>query len=67
MYSRINSRPRLLNANQGYILHKFSNKTSAGVKGVNSTFVDTDFPLFRLADAYLMYAEAQMKRWCYKL
>jgi hypothetical protein len=49
------------------ILHKFSNKTSAGVAGLNSTFVDTDFPLFRLADAYLMYAEAQMRRrWCYK-
>ena len=24
---------------------------------LNNTFVDTDFPLFRLADAYLMYAE----------
>ncbi|MES2411189.1 MAG: RagB/SusD family nutrient uptake outer membrane protein [Bacteroidota bacterium] len=30
---------------QGYILSKFSNKTSAGVAGSNSTFVDTDFPL----------------------
>jgi hypothetical protein len=52
----------LTNAAQGYILHKFSNKTAAGVAGVNSTFVDTDFPLFRLADAYLMYAEAQMRK-----
>ena len=50
------------NAAQGYILHKFSNKTSAGIAGLNSTFVDTDFPLFRLADAYLMYAEAQMRK-----
>jgi len=47
---------------QGYILSKFSNKTSGGVAGSNSTFVDTDFPLFRLADVYLMYAEAQMRR-----
>lgn len=47
---------------QGYILKKFSNKTSAGVPGPNSTFVDTDFPLFRLADAYLMYVEAQMRK-----
>lgn len=47
---------------QGYILSKFSNKSSAGVAGSNSTFVDTDFPLFRLADVYLMYAEAQMRR-----
>lgn len=47
---------------QGYILSKFSNKSSAGVPGTNSTFVDTDFPLFRLGDVYLMYAEAQMRR-----
>ncbi len=47
---------------QGFILSKFSNKTSAGVAGSNSTFVDTDFPLFRLGDVYLMYAEAQMRR-----
>lgn len=46
---------------QGYILSKFSNKTSGGVSGSSSTFVDTDFPLFRLADVYLMYAEAQMR------
>lgn len=52
----------LTNAGQGHILHKFSNKTSAGVAGPNSTFVDTDFPLFRLADVYLMYAEAQMRK-----
>ncbi|MGL2965065.1 RagB/SusD family nutrient uptake outer membrane protein [Flavobacterium sp. XGLA_31] len=47
---------------QGYILAKYSNKSSLGVAGTNSTFVDTDFPLFRLADVYLMYAEAQMRR-----
>jgi hypothetical protein len=46
---------------QGYILAKYSNKTSTGAFGKNSTFVDTDFPLFRLADVYLMYAEAQMR------
>jgi starch-binding outer membrane protein, SusD/RagB family len=47
---------------QGYILGKYSNISSTGVKGVNSTFVDTDFPLFRLGDVYLMYAEAQMRK-----
>ena len=41
---------------------KWSNKTSAGVAGTNSGFVDTDFPVFRSADAYLMYAEAQMRK-----
>jgi hypothetical protein len=52
----------LTQAGQGFILRKFSNKTAAGVAGVSSTFVDTDFPLFRLADVYLMYAEAQMRK-----
>ena len=46
---------------QGFILSKFSNKTSTGVAGISSTFVDTDFPVFRLGDVYLMYAEAQMR------
>lgn len=50
------------NAAQGYILKKYSNKTAAGVPGPSSTFVDTDFPLFRLGDVYLMYAEAQMRK-----
>jgi hypothetical protein len=43
---------------QGYGCIKFRNKTSTGENGSHPTFVDTDFPLFRLADAYLMYAEA---------
>ncbi len=46
---------------QGYILKKYSNKNNAGVAGISSTFVDTDFPLFRLADVHLMYVEAQMR------
>jgi len=31
------------------------------VAGSNPTFTDTDFPLFRLADVYLMYAEAVLR------
>ena len=50
------------NRSQGYILTKYSNVSSTGITGSNSSFVDTDFPLFRLADAYLMYAEAQMRK-----
>jgi len=46
---------------QGFILKKYSNRNNAGVAGINSTFVDTDFPLFRLADVHLMYVEAQMR------
>jgi len=40
---------------------KYTNKTSTGASGKNSTFVDTDFPVFRLADAYLIYAEAMLR------
>jgi hypothetical protein len=47
---------------QGFILAKYSNISAAGVPGTNSTFVNTDFPLFRLGDVYLMYAEAQMRK-----
>lgn len=47
--------------NQGYVFGKYSNISSTGVVGSNSTFVDTDFPLFRLADVYLMYAECAVR------
>jgi hypothetical protein len=45
----------------GFILAKFSNISSTGQPGINSTFVNTDFPLFRLADAHLMYAECALR------
>lgn len=45
----------------GYAVTKFTNVTSDGTIGSDITFVDTDFPLFRLADAYLMYAEAVLR------
>jgi hypothetical protein len=50
-------------ATDGYGVYKFKNITSAGVNGdeTNTDFVDTDYPLFRLADAYLMYAEAVLR------
>jgi hypothetical protein len=44
----------------GYAITKFRNVTSTGVPGVSSDFPDTDFPMFRLADVYLMYAEASL-------
>ncbi len=47
--------------NQGYAHPKFQNVSSAGTKGSNSTFADTDFPMFRLGDVYLMYAEAVLR------
>ncbi len=47
----------------GYAITKFRNRTLSG--GVTSNphpdFVDTDYPMFRLADAYLMFAEAVLR------
>lgn len=47
----------------GYAVIKFKNIDQSGNQGsdTDGTFPDTDFPLFRLADAYLMYAEAHIK------
>jgi len=47
----------------GYGITKWKNKTSTGANGTDpqQIFVDTDFPLFRLADVYLMYAEAVLR------
>lgn len=49
------------NFNDGVAAPKFQNVTSTGSAGSNSTHVDTDFPMFRLGDAYLMYAEAHLR------
>jgi hypothetical protein len=47
--------------NDGFAVTKFKNVTSTGTKGSDMTFVDTDFAVFRLADIYLMYAEAVLR------
>lgn len=49
------------NASQGYGIFKFRNVTSTGANGSNPGFQDTDYPMFRLADAYLLYAEAVLR------
>lgn len=46
---------------EGKKLIKYSNKRSDGALAQSATFPDTDFPLFRMADAYLMYAELAAK------
>lgn len=43
---------------EGWAVYKFKNVKSDGSQGSNLRYPDTDFPLFRLADVYLMYAEA---------
>ncbi|MFP4092789.1 MAG: RagB/SusD family nutrient uptake outer membrane protein, partial [Cyclobacteriaceae bacterium] len=53
--------PDISDRQAGYIVGKFSNLTSTGQPGSSRDLVDTDFPLFRLADIYLMYAEAHLR------
>lgn len=52
-------------ARKGYSSTKFRNKTRSGAIGpdtdVGKTFVDIDFPIFRLAEMYLIYAEAVVR------
>lgn len=46
---------------QSWAVYKYRNLTSTGEMGPNSidgSDPDTDFPMFRLADVYLMYAES---------
>ena len=47
------------NFSNGYAVEKFRNVDVDGNQGSDGSgdFVDVDFPMFRLADAYLMYAE----------
>lgn len=48
---------------QGYAVTKFRNRTRSGGFGSDATrtFSDIDFPVFRLAEMYLIYAEAQAR------
>lgn len=45
----------------GLAFPKYQNVTSTGAMGSHPTHTDIDFPMFRLADAYLMYAEAVLR------
>jgi len=48
------------NQGHGYLVRKWTNLTDAGETASNTTAdgVDTDYPMFRLADVYLMLGEA---------
>lgn len=46
---------------EGYAVTKFRNINKDGSAASNLVHVDIDFPLFRLADAYLMYAECVLR------
>lgn len=45
----------------GPLVSKYRNVSSTGGAGSNITFPDTDFPMFRLPDVMLMYAEAVLR------
>lgn len=45
----------------GYALVKFKNLTSTGAQASSDEWTDTDWPMFRLADVYLMYAESVLR------
>ncbi len=45
----------------GFSVMKYKNITSGGALGSNTDHMDIDFPLLRVADAYLMYAEAVLR------
>ncbi len=45
----------------GWALPKFKNVDRNGIAGSDVEQCDTDFPMFRLADVYLMYAEAALR------
>jgi len=49
------------NFSNGIAAPKFTNKKSTGANGAQMGMVDTDFPIFRLADAYLIYVEANIR------
>lgn len=45
----------------GYAYNKFTNKHSDGTAPKHTQFVDTDFPMIRLAEAYMNFAEADAR------
>ncbi|WP_299179051.1 RagB/SusD family nutrient uptake outer membrane protein [uncultured Chryseobacterium sp.] len=47
--------------NDGYAFIKFKNIKSDGTPGAHKNWVEADIPLYRLADIYLMYAEATLR------
>ena len=47
--------------NQGWSVTKYSNKNRDGSNGSSNVFADTDFPIYRLGDVYLLYAEAVLR------
>lgn len=49
------------NYSDGYPITKWRNLTSTGAQGSDKTFVDTDYPVFRFGEIYLIYAESVLR------
>lgn len=49
------------NFNDGYAFIKYKNVKSDGTPGADNNWVETDLPVYRLGDIYLMYAEAVLR------
>ena len=49
------------NFNDGYAFIKYKNVKSNGASGVDDNWVEADLSVYRLADVYLMYAEAVVR------
>ncbi len=49
------------NFTEGYAVKKWVNKKTNNQNGSNRTFVDIDFPLIRLPEIFLNYAEAHLR------
>lgn len=47
--------------NDGYAFIKYKNIKSNGSNGAHDNWVEADMPIYRLADVYLMYAEAVIR------
>lgn len=46
---------------EGYAVTKYRNVTKSGASGSSPDFADVDFPIFRAAEMYLVYAEAVLR------
>ena len=53
--------PDVAEFTNGYAVTKWKNVTSEEQPGSDPAFADTDFPMFRLAEMYLIYAEAAIR------
>ncbi len=58
---RTNTTDDIAKFTNGYSVMKYKNITRSGQLGSNNMHMDIDFPLMRLADAYLMFAEAILR------